>query len=148
MVPVRTHSFSRAVDAIELSSQRENNLTFKFHQSCQETGSPWSPEKQSWLERVMEWIRHMSAEQQDILQQGPWIKRNPNKLNDTEASLPGRVWVQYMIGSSFILCTRNSDGKAVIYTRWMWKTTYTTPLFAQRRIGACLCRFWKAYAHT
>lgn len=53
MAPGRISLFSRAVDATELSSQRERNLTFKFIQSSQEPGRPWSPEKQRWLERVV-----------------------------------------------------------------------------------------------
>lgn len=143
MALVRINLFSRAVDATELSSQREHNMTFKFIQSSQEPGRPWSPEKQRWLERVMEWIQHMPAEQEDTLQQGSWIKGNPNKLNNPEANMPGRVSVQYVIGSSFILCIKSSDGRPVIYTRWR----HVPCPFVYRELGHVFLAFGRL-AHT
>lgn len=82
------------------------------------------------------------------------LKKNPYKLNSTEADITGRVWVQYVIGHSFILCAKNSHGKAVIYrehfhrsTRWMWKTIYTTALFVQRRTGTFFLDLGKPCTH-
>lgn len=92
-----------------------------------------------------------SPEQQGTLQQGSWIKnKNPNRLNNTEANITRIVWVQLMIGSSFILCTKNSDGKAVIYrehlhrsTSWMRKTTYTHPYLGRGERGTVFLDFGK-----